>query len=155
MAINYNNKNPYARFYGLLSQIPGADKNELVWQYSDMLTYSLAKFLKEKPRKYAQMIEDMQQKVDSISYDKDKEKLLQEREIKKLRSAILVRLQKYGIDTSNWQEVNQFMLQPKISGKTLGEMNRDELYELIPKLESILKKSRILKNQLNFLADNN
>jgi hypothetical protein len=150
-----NNKNPHGRFYGLLSRIPGVDKEELIWQYSDMLTYSLTEFLKKKPGKYARMITDMQKIADSFTADKEKEELLQEKKIKKLRSAILVRLQKYGIDTTNWTEVNNFMRQPKIAGKTLGEMNLNELYELIPKLESILTKARIKKNHLNFLADNN
>ena len=59
---------------------------------------------------------------------------------KRLRSGILVRLQKYGVDTTDWQCVNRFLEQKKIAGKRLYEMTNDEMKELIPKLESMLKK---------------
>jgi hypothetical protein len=150
------NKNQHARFYGLLAKMNGADKDDIVWQYSDMLTTSLSEFLSKKPQKYARMIVDLQQIVDSCpKNDTEKEKLVKDRELKKRRSAILVRLQRYGIDTTNWTEVNRFMRQPKIAGKTLGEMSIEEMNRLISKLESILTKTRAKTEQLNILAKNN
>lgn len=135
--------NPHARFYGLIAQMNGADKDELVWKYSHTLTTSLAEFYEKRPADYQRMINDMQRIVDQTPYEaKGRTALIIERELKKRRSAILIRLQKLGIDTTNWNTVNKFMRNPKIAGKTLGEMDSDEMDMLIPKLESILAKDK-------------
>ena len=63
------------------------------------------------------------------------------RELKRQRSAVLKRLQKLGIDTTRWDAVNCFLQNPRIAGKPLYELDSEELYALIPKLESILKKN--------------
>lgn len=63
-----------------------------------------------------------------------------ERAVKRQRSGVLKRLQKLGIDTTNWTNVNTFLCDPRIAGKSLYELSGDELQSLIPKLESILKK---------------
>jgi len=141
--------NPHARFYGLISQMKGAYKDDLVWNYSHKLTTSLSEFLEKRPADYQRMINDMQQTVDNMPIDsKNKAAYIIERELKKRRSAILLRLQKMGIDTTDWKVVNKFMRNPKIAGKTLGEMDTDEMDLLIPKLESILAKDKAdrLKN---------
>lgn len=135
--------NPHARFYGLINQMQGADKDDLVWNYSHKLTTSLAEFLEKRPVDYQRMINDMQRTVDNMPTDsKSKTAYIIERELKKRRSAILLRLQKIGIDTTDWKVVNKFMRNPKIAGKTLGEMDTDEMDLLIPKLESILAKDK-------------
>lgn len=64
-----------------------------------------------------------------------------ERELKKRRSAVLKRLQWIGVDTTNWDAVNAYCLSPRIAGKEFRKLNIQELILLIPKLESILKKS--------------
>lgn len=141
--------NPHARFYSLINQMQGADKDDLVWSYSHKLTTSLSEFLEKRPADYQRMINDMQRIVDSFPADtKSKAAYIIERELKKRRSAILLRLQKMGIDTTDWKVVNKFMRNPKIAGKTLGEMDTDEMDLLIPKLESILAKDKAdrLKN---------
>lgn len=143
--------NPHARFFGLLAQMNGADKDELVWKYSNMLTTSLADFLEMQPTNYQRMINDMQRIVDQTPYEaKGRTALIVERELKQRRSAILIRLQKMGIDTTSWPAVNKFMRNPKIAGKTLGEMDSDEMDLLIPKLEAILAKDKV--NQLRSLT---
>ena len=147
--------NPHARFYGLLSAMKGADKNELIWKYSNMLTTSLAEFYEKQPVQYRIMIHDMQQIVNKMEKDEiSKTALIVERELKQRRSAILIRLQKMGIDTTDWDKVNQFMRNPKIAGKTLGEMDSDEMDMLIPKLESILAKDKAdrIKNLTKAIA---
>jgi len=63
-----------------------------------------------------------------------------EREIKRCRSAVLKRIQKIGVDTSDWGAVNAFCLNSKIAGKKFRDLDGEELLRLIPKLESILKK---------------
>lgn len=62
--------------------------------------------------------------------------------MKKKRSAVLIRLQRIGIDTTNWAAVNAYLRSPRISGKPLYELTTVELDMLIPKLESILKKQK-------------
>lgn len=134
--------NPHARFFGLLSCMKGADKEELIWRYSNMLTTSLAEFIEQKPADYNRMINDMQRIVNIGIHNKEKAALIIDRELKQRRSAILLRLQKLGIDTTRWDVVNKFMRNPRIAGKTLGEMDTDEMDLLIPKLEAILAKDK-------------
>jgi hypothetical protein len=120
--------------------MPGATKETLVWQYSDMLTNSLREFYLKKPEEYKRMIADMQLQVNKASkYSQvDPEK-------KRLRSSILLRLQKHGVDTTRWKNVNTFLLQPRIAGKMLFEMSIEEMKALIPKLESILAKDLVAR----------
>lgn len=58
------------------------------------------------------------------------------------RSRVLKRLQKIGIDTTDWRTVNQYLCSTRIAGKPLYQLDSDELSALIPKLESILKKQQ-------------
>lgn len=69
-------------------------------------------------------------------------KQMAEDSIRMQRSAVLKRLQKIGVDTSSWNAVNTYLRNPRIAGKPLYELDSDELYRLIPKLEAIIKKSR-------------
>jgi hypothetical protein len=122
------------KFFYLLNQMPGATKESLVWQYSSMLTTSLREFYQAKPEEYKRMVAEMEIKVAASR------KTYTEPEKKRLRSSILLRLQKHGVDTTHWKNVNTFLLQPRIAGKMLFEMSVPEMKTLIPKLEAILKK---------------
>lgn len=140
--------NVHERFFMLLRQMPGASKEELVWQYSDMLTTSLKEFYQKKPEEYKRMIADLQVKANTSKHQADAE-------LKRLRSSILLRLQKHGVDTTNWGCVNTFLQQPRISGKRLYEMTADEMKILLKKLESILAKDAIVKeNELKSTISN-
>ena len=136
------NKMSYSRFFVLLKQIPQADKEEMVWTYSNMKTNSLNEFATIDPDGYNRMINDMQNIVNGINAQ----------DLKSLRSAILHRLQKHGVDTTNWANVNRFMEQPRIAGKKLYEMSVPEMQDLIKKLESILSKDKKHQENLNRLA---
>lgn len=126
-------KSPFDKFYALLAQMPNANKEELIWQFSNMLTVSLREFYAKQPENYKRMIAAMQTEVNKRNG--------QGAEVKRLRSAILNRLQKYGVDTTSWARVNQFLQQPRIAGKRLYEMSVGEMRDLIPKLEMILEKA--------------
>jgi hypothetical protein len=147
-------KGVYDRFFALLNQMPSDDKDELkeqlVWQYSGMLTASLKEFAAQKPEEYKRMLADMQVQVEKFN-----PKRFREQETKRLRSAILNRLQKYGIDTTQWPAVNKFLQQPRIGGKRLYEMSNEEMALLIPKLENILKKDVENREKERDLAFNN
>lgn len=142
-------KTSFARFYAMLAQMPGVDKEDLVWQYSGLLTTSLREFHERNPIGYARMISDMQHTIDAMNKRTPKKPAIDEKtaELKRLRSAVLHRLQKHGIDTTDWSRVNAFMRQSRIAGKTLGEMTIDELKAFIPKIESILTKDKIIRDE--------
>ena len=53
---------------------------------------------------------------------------------------MLLRIGRLGINTvDNWDEVNAFLMSPKIAGKLLYEMSLDELKSLVKKLEAIIR----------------
>ncbi len=152
--------NVHARFYGLLKHFPHMTKEDLVWQYSGMLTTSLSDFYQKKPGAYYAMVSEMQKIANKMEAEKPKKDELPPalaggQEIKKLRSAILHRLQKYGIDTTNWDKVNSFMENPRIAGKRLYSMSADEMHAFIAKMEVILGKDKIRSEEFNRLASMN
>ena len=65
---------------------------------------------------------------------------LDDKALKRQRSAVLLRLQKIGIDTTDWIKVNAFLEDIRIAGKPFYKLDYEELTGLIPKLEAILKK---------------
>lgn len=122
----------FARFYMLLKEMPGANKEDLVRQYTKDRTESLKEM---KAKEYKEMCSAMEKIVHGkASYI---EEITQ---MKAARSAVLTRLQKIGIDTTNWNRIDEFCLNPKIAGKAFRNIPYEELKELIPKLESIMKK---------------
>lgn len=133
----------FGKFYALLKQMPGSDveqvKENLVWQFTGMRTYSLREM---KAGEYEEMTRYMQGVIDRKP---------DERTVKKLRSGILHRLQRHGVNTTNWDEVNRFLLNPRIAGKMLFQMNVEEMRELTGKLESILDKDTKRQQDINRL----
>lgn len=67
-----------------------------------------------------------------------------------LRSNVLVMLDKLGIyaDNGDWKQVNAFLMQSKIAGKMLYQLNDDELLALGRKLRSILEKNEKAKAEV-------
>ncbi|MFV0505903.1 MAG: hypothetical protein ACK5L5_04220 [Bacteroidales bacterium] len=126
----------------LLEMKSEAHKEELVAQYSEGETTSLRELYTHYPRAYALMVRNMQN-----AYNNDPE-------VKKLRSGLLHRMQKHGIDTTNWNEVNKFLWQTKIAGKLLFHMSKTEMRALTRKLESILKKRGRKKEACNWEKSN-
>ena len=65
-------------------------------------------------------------------------------ELRDARSIVLDMLNKIGITGSKitgWDKVNEYLLQPRIAGKQLYEMNSDELKACSLRLRSIIYKS--------------
>jgi len=128
----------YARFYTLLKEMPGATKENLVRQYTNDRSESLKEM---KSKEYKDMCADMEKIVHGkASYIESITAM------KAARSAVLKRLQKIGIDTTNWSAVDNFCMNPKIRGKPFRQLTYEDLENLIPKLESILKKDSIKEN---------
>jgi len=77
--------------------------------------------------------------------------------VRRQRSVILTILNKMGIyaDNGDWSRVNAFLMQPRIAGKLLYEMNSDELLALARKLRVIQRKQDENRQQEDYQARNN
>lgn len=129
-------KRNYTRFYTLLSRMPTPDKEELkvelVKQYTNGRTTSL-KELTDK--EYDAMCDGMQGQVGGY-----KAREIAREELRRKRSAALHLLQKNGIDTTDWNCVNAYCKNPRISGKEFGKLTVEELELLCIKLRLIMRK---------------
>ena len=130
-------KRNYSRFYAI-AKSKGIDlalyKKDLVAQFTDGRTTSL-KDMKED--EYTQMCDCLQ--YDRKRYETDAD--FQSRR-RKARSAVLNRIQRLGIDTTDFSKVDNFCLDRRIAGKVFGSLTIDELNALVPKLEAMIRKPR-------------
>lgn len=67
---------------------------------------------------------------------------------------LLVRLDVYK-NNGDWSRVNKYLMQPRIAGKLLYEMDETELDALARKLRAILKKQEEKIQEENYWAANN
>jgi len=138
-------KNKFGRFWVLLRFIPNITKEEMIWSYSNMLTTSLKDFATLKPEMFNKMLEDMEKMATVKSND------FVNLEIKKYRSACLLRMQKIGINTADWKAVNVFLENKKIAGEPLWKLSVEQMKTLICKLESIYAKQISQKKEITRL----
>lgn len=119
--------------------MPDADKEMLVKAYTNNRTQSLKEM---NWSEYTEMCDKMEEVVSGEEMiHKQKEKL------KKARSAVLLRMTKMGIDTTDWHNVDRFCMNQRIIGKPFRYLTIHELQDLIPKLESILSKDKDTENE--------
>ena len=122
----------YARFYALLKQLPGADKEVLVEQYTGGRTTHLRQMtIKE----YELMCSVMAQVA---GYETRKEAL--RKELRRKRSVCLKLMQQLGVDTTDWARVDNFCMNPRLAGKPFRNISIEELEELSVKLRTIKRK---------------
>lgn len=115
----------YARFYGLLKKLPDADKETLVSSFTNGRTMSLREMTSKE---YAAMCASMEE----LTGWKVK--------VKKARSVCLKLMQQAGIDTTDWQRINEFCRHPKIAGKVFARLTLADLDSLQTKLRAIMRK---------------
>lgn len=115
----------YARFYMLLKKLPGADKETLVSSFTDGRTTSLREM---SVKEYEAMCISLEEQTGWKT------------ELKKKRSLCLKLMQQAGIDTTDWQRINDFCRHPKIAGKVFARLNVADLNVLQTKLRSIIRK---------------
>lgn len=118
----------YRHFYALLTRMPYADKQTLVYQYTKGRTDHLSQM---HPDEYRVMLRDMKRVVDDDEAS---------RELKKRRSSVLKLMQQLGVDTTKWPCVDAFCLHPRIMGKRFCRISVDELEALTVKLRAIKRK---------------
>lgn len=116
----------FAAFYALLKQMPGVSKEDLVLQWTNGRTESLRAM---EASEYLAMLRAM------------KGEATDEAVLKKARSAVLKQMQRYGVDTTDWDAVDRFCRSPKISGKKFAQLSVKELQQLRLKLLSIQNKA--------------
>ena len=129
----------YSTFWALLGKMPGNDgdlKEQLVETISGGRTTSLQGL---SDKEYSELVRWMANQVGKVN--KTKPTTEGERE---LRSVVLKLLDKLGIHAINddWSAVNSFLLDPKIAGRLLYELDEQDLGVLIRKLNSIVDKNR-------------
>ena len=121
-----SNRDSYAVFFALLKRMPGATKEDLVDQWTGGRTSSLKEMT---DREYNQMISALRSQVEHLD------------EKRKARSAVLKQLQRYGIDTTDWDAVDRFCCNPRIAGKRFSHLDISELVALRKKMLSIHSKA--------------
>ena len=122
----------YARFYTLLKKMPGADKETLVEQYTNGRTTHLRETTQQE---YNKMCRDMEQVA---GYDERMSDIRME--LRRKRSVCLKLMQQLGIDTTDWNRVDNFCLHPRIAGKPFRQISIEELEALSVKLRAIKRK---------------
>lgn len=130
-------KRNYSRFYAIC-KTKGIDleqyKDDLISEFTGGRTTSLKDM---KDSEYEDMCDCLQS---GRQQSQSREDFISER--RRLRSAVLKRLQKIGVDTTDFSKVNEFCLNGRIAGKPFGMLTIGELETLIPKLEAISRKPR-------------
>lgn len=131
-----NKPTSYARFYALLKQMQGDSeqiKETLVLRFTKGRTDSLRQMRRDE---YEMMCEAMEAEIEHPGLSAEEF----HRERKRLRSAVLHRMQRLGIDTSDWDVVDTFCLNTRIAGKEFARLSLTELEILISKLEAMRHK---------------
>ena len=87
-------------------------------------------------------IDQLKELVASYSLDTRQQRANAPADIRTLRSDILTTLNKMGIYVVNndWSSVNNYMMDKRIAGKMLWQLNKEELLALRKKLHSIFSK---------------
>lgn len=122
----------YARFYALLKKLKGADKETLVFQFTNGRTEHLRQMTEAE---YGAMCREMERVA---GYDERREAM--RRELKRWRSTCLKLMQQLGIDTTDWARVDDFCRDVRIAGKPFARISQPELEALSVKLRSIKRK---------------
>lgn len=126
----------FARFYTLLNRMPyGGDKEELkqglVSEFCHAGTNNLKDITKQEYNAMCAAMERMAPSDGREEYCK---------ELRYNRSVCLKLMQKIGIDTTNWETVNKFCMNPKIAAMEFRRLDIADLNRLSYKLRMILKK---------------
>lgn len=122
----------YRRFYSLLREMPAADKDELVYQFTSGRTTHLHEMSVEE---YNAMCGSMER---TTGEDKRREAIYAE--LKRQRSICLKLMQRLGVNTGDWSRVDDFCRHPRISGKAFRQLSAEELEKVSVKLRIIERK---------------
>ena len=113
----------FARFYALFNKLPCTGdreglKKQIVLQYTWDRTESLREMTSKEYEACCCALEELRRK----------------------RSVCLKLMQQLGIDTTDWNRVNEFCNNPRIAGKPFVQISTAELEQLAIKLRAIQRK---------------
>ncbi len=119
----------YHRFYASLNRLPGGNvgdiKETLVSSFTDGRTTHLHEMTTKEYDAMCASLED---------------RLGWKELLRKKRSLCLKLMQKAGVDTTDWQRINDFCRNPKIAGKVFSQLGEKDLDALQVKLRAIMSK---------------
>lgn len=126
-------KKNYRSFYYLLSRIEHSlSKEEWVQKFTNGRTEHLHEMTVVE---YNAMIRCLHDIIEGKAKSEEFQRALRKR-----RSAVLVLMQKYGVDTTDWCAVDSFCKHPRISGKRFCQLSYEELLSVSTRLRVILQK---------------
>lgn len=129
----------YSRFYILLKKMPGADKNTLVYQYTNGRTTHIHETTRQE---YNSMCNDMERVA---GFDERREAI--RKELRRKRSVCLKLMQQLGVDTTDWAQVDNLCMNPRLAGKPFRNISIEELDDLSVKLRTIKRKGGLKPRQ--------
>jgi len=83
---------------------------------------------------------------------KQDESLIRNKELRTWRHKVLRQIHACGINTQDWNEVNRFMVQPRIAGKHMYECSLEELKVIHRKLHNVATNVTKKQNRLKDLT---
>ena len=135
-----NKPTSYARFYALLRQMQGDReqiKETLILQFTKGRTTSLREMQKDE---YEAMCRAMEAEIEHPGLSTEEFR----REQKRLRSAVLHRMQRLGVDTSDWDVVDAFCLSNRIARKEFARLSLAELRVMVSKRKGYSRPRRTM-----------
>ena len=131
----------YSRFYAIFNRLPyKGDREELKKSVVLQYTWNRTEHLHEMTeREYNDCCAGMEKMLPPGEPGGDARSIFI-RERKKWRSSALHQLQLYGVDTTDWNKVNEFCKQPRIAGKEFRDLDCEELETLTKKMRVIIRK---------------
>ncbi|MBQ7181076.1 MAG: hypothetical protein IJR87_07285 [Bacteroidaceae bacterium] len=131
----------YSRFYAILGRLPySGDREELKKSVVRQYTWDRTEHLHEMTeQEYNDCCAGMERMVlPGEPGGNARSIFIMER--KRRRSSALHQLQLYGVDTTDWDKVNEFCRQPRIAGKEFRDLDCEELEALTKKMRAIIRK---------------
>lgn len=127
----------YHRFYASFNRLPcGGDREDLKETLVSSFTDGRTTSLKEMTQKeYNAMCASLEERTGW------------KEQLKKKRSLCLKLMQKAGIDTTDWQRINDFCRNPKIAGREFAQLGVKDLDALQVKLRAIMSKGGLKKRE--------
>jgi hypothetical protein len=97
----------------------------------------------------------LDQVIDRVQRIVDERQSTQDKQVREWRHKCLLMVNACGIDTKDWNAVNAFMLDKRISGKHLYELTQTELVELHRKLHNVKANKDKKQAEINRLKTSN
>lgn len=127
----------YSRFYALLGRMAfDGDRDELKAMLVGQFTGGRTDSLREMARKEYDALCDHLDATTAYS-----------RTLRKKRSQCLHLMQRLGIDTADWNRINDFCRDARIAGKSFARLAIDELDALAVKLRAIERRGGLRSAQ--------